>query len=270
MSSISNKSIFYIFPIVAWASAVNALLPSFLNTLSKPFSNAVSHGFGHNYVLWLSLILSAKVLLNTNLSHKSKVYLPYLSLLSIFLILPSATTSWLICSMACVFWFLSFRETSDKCKFEKASILILLAISIREPVCQLLLSLFSNEILRFDAWASGSILDIIYGNTVIQNNLIHKSGGHSLLILTGCSALSNISWALLLWMSLTLYIHSTLKTCDYWRVVGVIFTVLVINCSRLALMALEEDYYRVLHQQGGSMLIETITLVLTAFWVKWR
>lgn len=260
-------------PSLTLMAVINALLPAIIKSLNEPLLVAASSGFGQSYVLWFSLLLSALLLSNTHIKYRAQPrrVLLFATLISLTMVLPNATLSWILCSLCCVVWVKQINGQNDKRDIlEKSAVLILLAVSIRSPVCQLLLSLFSNEILNFDAWFSGIFLQVLTPNAVIENNLITQESGHSLLILTGCSALGNLSWAMLLWFSLTTYLHHTITARAYLRVICVVILILSINGIRLSLMALDEQWYLQLHEGNGADFIEAITLLLTLTCVKWK
>ncbi|WP_028469052.1 hypothetical protein [Neptunomonas japonica] len=260
-------------PVLTLMAVINALLPAIMQSLNEPLLVAASSGFGQSYVLWFSLFLSAFLLSNTQIKYRAQPrgFLLYATLISTLMVLPNATLSWVLCSLCCGIWLKQICGQDGKHTIlERSAVLILFAISIRSPVCQLLLSLFSNEILNFDAWFSGIFLQILTPDAIVENNLITQESGHSLLILTGCSALGNLSWAMLLWFSLTTYLHHTITTRAYLRIVCVVVLILSINSIRLSLMALDEQWYLQLHEGDGADFIEAITLLLTLTCVKWK
>jgi hypothetical protein len=260
-------------PALAAMSAINALLPAAMQSLTEPFLIAASRGFGQSYVLWFSLLLCAVLLSSVRIKHRSHSRKLYLcaALISVTMVLPNATLSWILCSLCCLLWFKQIDDQNNSSDIlEKSAVLILFATSIRNPVCQLLLSLFSNEILSFDAWFSGIFLQLLTPDAIITHNLISQENGHSLLILTGCSALGNLSWAMLLWFSLTTYLHHTVTPRAYLRLICVVFLILIINGVRLSLMALDEQWYRHLHEGSGANVVEVITMLMTLICVQWK
>jgi hypothetical protein len=267
-----NQADHLILPLSVCLALFNALLPSLLESSKQGINLAISSGGGHSFVIWFCLLLAVKSGFGLTLLTKEKHAFPIrprLHLLGIIFLLlliliPSASLSWIICALLCLLW----AQQSDPLSQQRTTALIILAVAIRDPVCQVFLNLFADQILSFDARLSGIILQLTGTEFSIDNNTISQANGYSLLILTGCSAFHNLSLALLLWLSLSLFSNQKLITQDYLRAALLCIVVLGINGTRLALMATNHSWYLFLHDGNGALLIDALIVLQTLLFVR--
>lgn len=259
----------YFIPTVCFMSAINALLPSALHSLQQQtFVAALSSGLGHSFVIWLCFALALKTFITAPIAPQPLHLSQWLCLagLSLLLLIPSAILSWLICIALCLIWHSGVKQH----RHAVLAPLMLIAIASRDPICQSLLNLFTVEILSMDALISGMILHIIETPALITANTLTQSNGHSLLILTGCSAFTNLSLALLLWFCLSLYRHQRLSTQDLIRAALLVLVVLSLNSTRLALMAIDKHGYELLHGPHAQQCIEVATILIALAFIRRR
>ena len=269
---IGNKVAHLIPPLAVSIALFNAMLPAMLESSKQGINSAINAGFGHSFVIWFCLLLAAKFSVEQaplKTKTRGQTLLPTLQLLLItflllLILIPSATLSWIICALLCLFWL--HQEKSNP--LPNITALIILAVAIRDPICQIFLNLFADQILSFDARLSGIILQLTGTEFSIDNNTISQANGYSLLILTGCSAFHNLSLALLLWLSLSLFSNQKLITQDYIRAVLLGGVVLGINGTRLALMATNHSWYLFLHDGNGALLIDALIVLQTLLFVR--
>lgn len=262
------------YPLLAFLAAFNALLPASLLALHQQgFMDAAASGFGRSFIVWLSLFTCLALLVKaakylsleqpTRRQIATKVSLTdtlCLLLLALALLVPVALFSWLICSLCCLVWLARSSTATKAARLRRAAALLLLSIAAREPITQVLLHSFSAEILGFDTWLSGLLLagDEQFS---LRGNTINHQDGFSLVILTGCSAFTDLSLALLLWLTAMLWLHQRLRWQDSYRIVLITLLILATNATRLALMATGEQLYRFLHDDFGAQLFDLLVLV---------
>lgn len=264
-------------PILMGLAVLNAMLPSVLLAIDQSgFTSAFLSGFNQSGVTLLSLAVTAHMLLKKQtacqdrepdghpVAHRT---LPlWLISCSLLLVVPLASLSWLVVAALAIYWRKYYTLSSD----QKAACVLLCAIALRGPVTQVCLTLFSSEILNFDTQAAALLLQL-HGTTFsVTENVITNADGHSLLILTGCSVFTNLSLAMLLWLSVTLLCHTRLQATDTWRLAGVVAIQLSLNTARLAMMATDITWYRFLHEGFGETLFEWSTLLMALLFVNWR
>lgn len=258
-----------VLPLLSFACALNALLPAAARSVSESgWSAAFGGGFGHSFVLWLSLLVALRLTLGdrqTTHTPHPRIYL-VCALISLVLLIPSAMLGWLLCALSAALWHQHCATRS----IQRVAAGLLVVIALREPMIHLLLQLFSGEILAVDAWLAVQVLGLISDDFTLSGNIIAQSNGHSLLILTGCSAFGNLSLALLLWLALQLDRQRQVTGGDTLRMAGVIFTVIAINTLRLSLMGINQQWYDLLHGDDGALICDSLTLLAPLIFVRWR
>ena len=261
-----------VLPLAIVTALFNALLPAMLTSIKQGVYSALSNGMGHSFVIWFCLLLAARSgmdanrLLFTPTHREKKGHTPTLFTLLLLplIIIPSATLSWVLCAVFCLIWL----QQTKRLRVQRVAALIILAIAVRDPACQFFLNMFADQILSFDAWLSGLLLHLSGTDFYIDNNTISQANGYSLLILTGCSAFHNLSLALLLWLSLSLYSNQQIISKDYVRSALLVLVVLGINGTRLALMAINNSWYLYLHDGNGALLIDALIVLQTLLFVR--
>ena len=252
---------------IAVLSIINAILPAMMLALKQQsLTDALLSGFGQSYIIWFSLFVCFQLYA----LHKKEgppqrapqlwQYILAL-LLSISLVFPFSLSSWLSATFAATVWLISLPKTKQQGLIAYTAIL-LLAISIREPSAQLFLQVFAEQILSMDAQLAFHLLDLFSSNVSLQNNIIVNEEGASLVILTGCSAFGNLSLALLLYLSLTLFWYQSWQSRDFYKSTILILLVLITNSSRLALMSISDDTYTFIHDGMGADIFNFTVLVL--------
>lgn len=256
-------------PVLVAAAVFNALLPAaFYTAYTFPLGEALSNGFGHSFVIWLVLILALKKLFESpfDSSKPSTKDIVTLVILALLIIFPSAILSWVIAALVCLIWLQQRTLSRD----HKIVATIIFALSLREPICQLMLTLFADQILSFDAWYSNLFLSLYQIKAQVIGNSIVQENGYSLLILTGCSAFTNLSLAILLWFTLTLLINGVLGRNDFFKLALLISLLLLINGIRLSLMSIGHTWYLLLHEGETPILFEILTILIAIICVTRR
>jgi hypothetical protein len=134
-------------------------------------------------------------------------------------------------------------------------------------VCQLwggvMLKMFALPILSVDATLVSEVLGLIKDGAINHSeNVIDIVGGQSLIILPRCSSLSNISYALLCWLTLVRAGRVYWRKTDLYMMPIVIAGVVVINVLRMTLMGINREMYLVLHGALGANVTNTVTLAM--------
>jgi len=257
----------YLLPFACFSAAANALLPNFMNSLIyEDITSAALTGFGHSYVIWACLVLALVLTWRNRGEFKplNQTQLLLLLAMSLLLIMPSSILCWFVCTAIALLW-LRLYEHNHMLKVIAG---MLIVISLREPMCQALLHLFAEQILTIDAWLSGALLSLSDQNVIVSGNTIAKADGHTLLILTGCSAFNNLSLAMLLWFCLSIYQHNHLLREDYLRLAILLCSILLVNTARLALMAINADWYHHLHEGHSQELIDFLTINIALLCIR--
>lgn len=256
-------------PLLIALAIFNAILPATIEHIRvSGFVDALLQGFGQSFVIWLSLAIAVWLYNRSDIDRTtpSNIVLLMCLLLSLMLAIPLATLSWCIAAVLVLLWRSVFRHDH----YSRAVTILICAVALREPVSRVCLTLFSSEILSFDASIAALMLQMFNQEFVVNNNLIVQPNGYSLLILTGCSAFGNLSLSLLLWLALTQMVHQHVRYTDLTRIILVAVLVIALNALRLALMALDPQWYELLHQGTGASVYEGLGLISTLLCVRWR
>ncbi|WP_136680291.1 archaeosortase/exosortase family protein [Neptunomonas sp. XY-337] len=263
---ISEKSLERsLLPILCFGAAANALLPGAIEAATNSgLIGALTAGLGHSFVVWICLGLAVRLSLHpTRLSMSYGAWLLTL-LLSALLLIPSAIVAWLTCIAFCALWY----TQAERHRHADLAIFILAATASREPICQSFLHLFAAQILHVDAWVSGALLKLLAIPATVAGNTITQESGHSLLVLTGCSAFTNLSYALLLWMSFTLFRHGAITHQDMLRAAVMLVLIFATNSLRLAMMTLDPFWYETLHSEHSEEILECLSIGIALLSVK--
>ncbi len=220
--------------------------------------NSITNGLGNSFIVWFSIYCSYHLLRHCpNIPAKRADWFMAFIVVMTFLI-PSALTSWIALSLFSLYCgFIVFKQGS----YGRNSCLIMLAISLRVPVSDICLKLFSGALLEFDAATTLYFLHIIGFQSIREGNIIIGPGGHELFIMTGCASFTNISLALLLWFSL---VRSKILR---WRaylslyIIPLVLFVMTINMARLSMMAISREQYFFYHDGIGADIVNGVILL---------
>jgi hypothetical protein len=172
------------------------------------------------------------------------------ALLSLCLLLPTSRSLWIAATGGAL--YLGIFSAGDR-KLRAAGI-VLAALSVQQFWGHMLFELFSFPLLRAETAAVGSILDVTGAGATWQQNVIAVPSGHAIVILSACSSFHNISIALLCWVTISRLraLHWCLRDVAFGALIA--GSVVVLNGSRLYLMALSNDLYTYWHQGAGSQI----------------
>jgi hypothetical protein len=142
------------------------------------------------------------------------------------------------------------------------------SLCIGIAVCQswgkVVLHLFAGPLLAVDATLVAWLLGSIEGGGVERiGNLIETTNGQPLAIMIGCSSISNISFALLCWMTVVRASRPEWRREDMAIAFGVVVTVIILNILRMGLMGLSREAYLLIHGPVGANVFNTLVLLTT-------
>ena len=231
-------------------------------SLQEGLSASLAQGGGQSWIIWCSLLMAAH-LIWTAQPLCSQWYLPiWLWPLMLLILLPLANTSWLAAIILSLVALIRVPLLQ-----QKAAAAILLALSLRVPSAQAVFLLFSEQVLSFDAWLASGFVALIHdlpaGQIAAVANVITGPDGMQLLILTGCSAFTNLSLLLLLWFSINRYCCWQRSFRQWWLLVPIVLASLLTNTVRLGMMSFNQTYYEIIHNDWGATVFDLAQLLLT-------
>lgn len=261
----ANWSEKYLICALIYAGLTNALIrPVAASIFENGFVNALLDSFGVNAAVWFSIGLIS-INLNRCGEAVQRIQFGIVPLIvMIGLMVPSATVSWISVAVLAG-WIL--QQSDDHTLRAAASILVVLAL--RDPLLSNLSQLFNTEILALDTWMV-SVLVSLFDQAVYHNsNLIQDDKGVRLIILKGCSSLTNLSYAFLIWYSISKTYAPRLTVQGAWSLLLVITSIILFNVTRLALMSMNESNYALIHNATSHALQSVLMLVSVLFISFW-
>jgi exosortase/archaeosortase family protein len=175
------------------------------------------------------------------------------------------SVSWLSATALGVFLLATGR--SDR-RFVAASV-VLLALSVNGLWGRLFFDTFAVHILQADAAFVGTLLSLTQPGFSWDQTIVGMPNGHRIYIYTPCSSFHNISLGLLCWVSLTKLFRTNWVRNDFAVAAAVVGSVILLNASRLYLMALSEDHFNFWHEGFGQHLFAwttTLAVLAISFW----
>lgn len=246
----------------------------FLNAVARPVTVAVEKegmvaallgGLSINPIVAASFVLAVLLVVGSPSRPVRRRHIVLALAVSVGLLIPNATIAWLM------FGALSAGILLDKNlpKSARAGGAIMMAVAMREPVSKTLLDLFTEPLLAFDGWAAAYWLSMFYDQVGHRGNLITGPDGHSLLILTGCSSFTNLSYSLLAWFAISRAFHFSFPLRVWMAGAGISVLVPVLNHLRLAWMGLDAEAYVFFHAGGGRHWFEIGIVLITCTLTLW-
>lgn len=179
--------------------------------------------------------------------------------------IPSAMISWAV--LWCyIMWHL--LQSKDNARI-RAALIIMAAIAMREPIIMLLLKFFSVSVLSMDTLFVQHIVSLLGENSTRSDNLITMASGRTILILSGCSSVSNLSLILLGWLAYARMSCPAWQRADMIALGSLVIMVIAMNWTRLTMLTLSSDAYLMLHSEWGFQIYQLLLLAL-AMWIVRR
>jgi hypothetical protein len=151
----------------------------------------------------------------------------------------------------------------------RTGILIALAASVHVVVLDLLGQLGGDAVLSAEAGIAGFLASWLWPDVQVQGTALQLPGGHMLVLVWGCSALSNLGDAMLLfWALASVSVAGPIPRQLMGRFVGCAILLagmtIALNTLRLVLMACEPGLYAYLHSGQGAVFFRLAILGVTA------
>ena len=122
----------------------------------------------------------------------------------------------------------------------------------------MLFHLFSNLILGVDA----SLVGWLLGTHRTGNLVEFADGSAQLVILSGCSSLANVSFAVLCWVTLSQLVSCRKSIYNHLWCVLVCALVVIANVTRIIIFGLSQWHYATFHSPWGEAGANIIILCL--------
>lgn len=125
--------------------------------------------------------------------------------------------------------------------------------------------LLASPVVETEATVLGAVLRVIGINAEVVGNVIRITPEHSLILLAGCSVLSDLGVILVGWTAVFMLVRPGVQVPMRGLAVVAGVTV-VLNILRLVLMSLGQDWYELVHNGSGASAYDAVlcALVMTA------
>lgn len=198
-------------------------------------------------------------------AQSTKVDIAFAFLVATINFLSDTSVSWISATVIGI--FLLATSQGDR-KFQAAAA-VLLALSFNVLWGPVLFDALAIHLLRADAALVGTALSLTQPGITWHDTIVGAPSGHSVFIYSPCSSFHNISLGLLCWVTLTKLVRTTWVYSDILVALAVCATVILLNGSRLYLMALSPDYFTYWHDGFGQQVFTwatTLAVLLISLW----
>ena len=154
-----------------------------------------------------------------------------------------------------------------------AAAAVLLALAFNGFWGPKLFDFFAIYLLRADAALVGTALSVTQPGMSWDDTIVGTSEGHRVLIFGPCSSFHNISLGLLCWVAISRLVRQVWRWQDLVIGLVVCIAVVLLNGSRLYLMALNPEYFGYWHHEFGATIftwVTTFTILLISLWGVYR
>jgi len=171
-------------------------------------------------------------------------------------LLPIAALSWLAVTLLSVYILFLTNETGG---IGHRGAVVLLATTVPMLWSPLMFDFFARIILQIEA----SLVGLLLGTHSSGNIVEFANHSANLVITPPCSALANMSLALLCWITLSESVGHKWRPQDVlWCLLTCAF-VIVVNVTRISMMGLDLSYYFAIHNVVGDTITNAIIFGLT-------
>ena len=186
----------------------------------------------------------------------------------IFVALAAVTAGlwpWIILSTFAVVFLCRTSRTTDR-----QALYLLIAIGIHEIFVTLCGEVFADSLLGLDALIAGSLTRLLLPEVLVTGAMLQVPGGHSVMLVWGCSSLSYVGDMMLLCWALSLLLVGNGEPArGLWRRLALTAVITVtLNTVRLALMATDPQIYMFFHEGLGATAFR-ITILTGAVGIAW-
>jgi hypothetical protein len=181
-----------------------------------------------------------------------------LGLLAVGALVPSSLAAWVALSAVSIIGILfdSQRRLAHQ---------LPLALAVTQMWKAVGFKVLATPVVGAEAAILGWLLNLIGFNVVVVDNVIRITADHSLILLAGCSALSDLGVILLGWTAVFMLFRPGVQV-PCWRLAVVGGATVVLNLLRLILMAIDQQWYDLVHNGVGASIYDAVlcSLVISA------
>jgi len=191
--------------------------------------------------------------------------LPVAATLCLVILLPTSRMVWV--SAAGVGAYLCLFSAGDR-NFRAAGT-VLIALSVQEFWGHILFNFVALPVLLVETAVVGTLLEVTQAGISWQGNAISGEDGHGIMIYTGCSSFHNLSLALLCWATVSRLRDQNWQKRHFTTLLVVTISMILLNTSRLYLMALSDNHFKYWHDGAGAEIFAvgaSVTILLISLY----
>ncbi|MCP3870938.1 MAG: hypothetical protein GY703_23145 [Gammaproteobacteria bacterium] len=178
--------------------------------------------------------------------------------LSLLFLIPSYQIGWLILLMFSLWLWRGTKHNSRA----RTALLIMGLAALQPLLVTYLLKWFAAPVLAFDAWLVSGLLKLTTGSGNHTGNIIFGPSKHQLLILRGCSSVTNLGSAWMAWFALSRFRGIALSMREIAVVTVLTVTIVGMNILRLYTMAIDLDWHNWWHSDTGEQSYQLVSAAL--------
>ena len=237
--------------ILACANALGALVIQSVNELG--WGDAIIHTFGVSAIVWIACLTGVALMLHdrTDVIRSTDLVVGAGFLVLVFL--PIGPASWLALTGLCLYILLLTDGPSPR----RRGASILLAVTLPMLWSRVLIHFFAKPILEIDA----SMIGFLLGTDRVGNMVRFADDSGYLVIFPACSSLAGVSLAMLFWVTISQATRHKSSGRDLVWCGLACASVIVVNITRMSIMALSDRDYQALHSQWGDTFGNVIMLI---------
>ena len=232
---------------------VNGLVGRSIYSLSLQGLPGFVTGLEMNLIVLFACFVGISLVLS---EQKQKLQLGDILVGFLFLILvslPIFPVSWVAITGLSLYILLFTNAAPDR----KRGALVLLTLTMPMLWSRLVFQYFANFLLDLDARFVSSLM----GTNRFGNTVGFADGSGMMIITPACNSFSNISMALLCWVTITQWVkHRWSPTDLVWCFMACV-SVVAINVVRIAITGQSRANYELIHNEWGEMVLGTIMTI---------
>ncbi len=211
-------------------------------------------GFLHLFVVGLGFLRWWQV-------EQGRIQLPdqFISLtLALLFLIPSTQLGGFI-QLLLSLWLFCGAENNPTAR---SGPLIIIAASLHTLIITYLLKWFAAPVLTLDALLIANLLELTTGTGSHLGNIVYGPAEHQLLILRGCSSLTNLGCAWLAWFGIARFKGVKLSIKELAVILILTLLLAGLNIIRLYTMGIDLHWHQWWHSQTGTLSYQTLSTSL--------
>ena len=226
----------------AWHVVADGLVPTLMNGLSI------------SVILWAGFFLGVSWMMGDDDRPVTRRDLAVCCAALLTFFLPFSKPSWVGLSVLAVYATL----TSPKGSNARRGAAVLAAMTYPMFWSKQIFWLLSDRILPIDAVIVATVTGLQH-----TGNAILLKGGGQIFVAPGCSSIANISMSLFCWFLFSQYRRRPPRRSDIGWGLAMSAVMVVINVTRMSLIALHPDQYELIHGEVGATAASAASMIAT-------